>query len=591
MFRAAFVLLTAASLVVDPSEYRTVDQAVRITVKPAAGTPGQTGYLGVSVERNTQGQLVVAEVQPDSPGAKAGVKKGDVVTRVGEHAVQTPDAFREWVQTHNPEETVKLVLVREGKPVEVSATLAATSRPKKAGSRVYLGLELGAPKEGEGVVVSQVAPNSPAANAGLKPGDLVVKIDGGEFRRAGRLTDLLGGKRPGDTLLVTVHRDGKDVELKATLTSDQRGREALAPVLWKKERFRLGVVLFEFPDVKHNAKVPAREWQELLFSRGVYTMKENATGQKVYGSLADYFAEQSAGAFELEGRVFDWVELSKKRGEYVQGSGTSNRTAPLAEAVSKLEARDGKDVLKGLDGLLFVYAGELVRGNRGSVYYPHAGVLRIGERLPYLLQAEGGTKMTTVGGLVKPMAQALGLPDLAARPEDRGSEGLGPWCALSDPSTDSRPQHLGAWAKEKMGWIHPVTIDPSVKQKLVLAPIEDSPKECIKVLVRPDGSEYFLLENRRKRGFDTELSGEGLLIWRVVHDRPVLEESHGVEGPSGPTVHLAEVPYPSQANNAFTPETTPSSRSPLGGGLPVWITEIRRLPDGRVAFQIGYEYR
>src|SRR5205814_7704448 len=117
--------------------------------------------------------------------------------------------------------------------------------------------------------------------------------------------------------------------------------------------------------------------------------------------------------------------------------------------------------------------------------------------------------------------------------------------------------------KEKLGWVKPTVIDPTVKQKLILAPIEDSPKECLKVLVRADGSEYFLLENRRKKGFDTDLPGEGLLVWRVVNDRPILEESHGVEGPTGPTVHLTEVPYPSPANNAFTPETTPSSRSPV----------------------------
>jgi hypothetical protein len=80
------------------------------------------------------------------------------------------------------------------------------------------------------------------------------------------------------------------------------------------------------------------------------------------------------------------------------------------------------------------------------------------------------------------------------------------------------------------------------------------------------------------------------LIWRVVNDRPILEEAHGVEGPAGPTAHLSSVPFPIATAKAFTPETTPSSRSPLGGGLPVHITEIRRLPDGLVAFSIGYEF-
>ena len=51
------------------------------------------------------------------------------------------------------------------------------------------------------------------------------------------------------------------------------------------------------------------------------------------------------------------------------------------------------------------------------------------------------------------------------------------------------------------------------------------------------------------------------------------------------------MPYPSNANDSFTPFTTPSSRSQLGGGRPVYITNIRRLPDGQVTFHVGYEYQ
>ena len=93
-------------------------------------------------------------------------------------------------------------------------------------------------------------------------------------------------------------------------------------------------------------------------------------------------------------------------------------------------------------------------------------------------------------------------------------------------------------------------------------------------MIRPDGSEYFLLEVRKKQGWDERLPGEGLLIWRVVGNRPILEESHGVEGTRGPGVFLDSVPFPSAANNSFTPYTTPSSKSQLGGGLPVFITNI-----------------
>ena len=183
----------------------------------------------------------------------------------------------------------------------------------------------------------------------------------------------------------------------------------------------------------------------------------------------------------------------------------------------------------------------------------------------------------------------IGLPDLYSR--DARTEGLSVWCAMSNQAGGGRPQHFSAWCKERLGWLKPTVIDPTVKQKLILGPVERSSKECYKVLIQPDGSEYLLLENRRQIGFDASLPGAGLLIWRVVNGRPVLEESHGIGGPSGPSAFRRMVPYPTDSNNAFTPLTTPSSRSQSGGGLPVHITNIRQLPDGRITFYVGYQFQ
>jgi hypothetical protein len=259
----------------------------------------------------------------------------------------------------------------------------------------------------------------------------------------------------------------------------------------------------------------------------------------------------------------------------------------LADAFTKLKARDGQEALKDLDAVVFIYAGDRYKTNAGAVYYPHASTL---QQWPYFIAPEGGSTMTSVGGFAKVAMQALGLPDLAARSELAGSRGLGSWCILSNPITNGSPQHVDPWAKEKLGWIKPVVIDPSQKQKLILAPIIDS-RECIKVLVRPNGSEYYLLENRTRKGFDRDLPAEGLLIWRVVNDRPVLCESHGIDSPKAPEMNMKSVPFPSESNSSFTPETVPSSRSPQGGGLPVNISQIRRLSDGRITFAIGYEFR
>jgi M6 family metalloprotease-like protein len=349
----------------------------------------------------------------------------------------------------------------------------------------------------------------------------------------------------------------------------------------------LAIIMIDYPDVKHNPKIPPKEWDDAMFSRDKYT--KTITGQTAYGSLADYYWEQSYKHLKVIGKTFDPVEVSKKRAEY--GTAGANRTALLTEALDKLLARDGKDALKDYEGVIFIYAGGRMNVARGSLYWPHrASVSHQGKRWPYFICAEGGERQGNISVYCHEFGHMLGLPDLYARPENPGSEGLDMWCAMSNQVGNGRPQHFSAWCKEKLGWAKPVTIDPTVPQKLVLGAIEDSPKELIKVLVRPDGSEYFLLENRRKKGFDTSLPAEGLLIWRVVNNRPLLEESHGIEGPAGPRSFRSSVPFPSPSNDSFTPYTTPSSRSQLGGGLPVHITNIRKLADGRVTFHIGYEF-
>jgi M6 family metalloprotease-like protein len=588
----------------DLSEFKTVQTATTTRIAKAAppAAAAQPGYLGVSTAPDGKGRLVVAEVEDESPASRAGLQKGDVLVKLAEQAVADNEALRGFLQSKAPGDAVKLSVRRQDKPLELTATLGAPSRPMTTGptQRAVMGIQVGAPKEGEGVAVEAVTPELPAAAAGLKAGDVLVQVDDTPVRGNRSLTEALADKRPGDTVTVTYLRDKKKAEVKVKLAAgegdgrrpgnwDDRDRGP-----WKKDVYRLAVVCIEYPDVKHNAKVTAKDWAESLFTKGTYVNKTNATGQPVHGSLNDYYHELSCGAFRVEGKVFDWVTVKKDRGDYSQGTGTgsANRTALLAEALDVLLERDGKEALKDFDGIYFIYAGDRVQTSRGGLYWPHRATFsHQGKRWPYFICQEGGSRMNNISVICHEFGHMLGLPDLYARPENPGSEGVGVWCAMSNQLGGGRPQHFSAWCKEQLGWLKPAVIDPTVKQKLILGPINGSDKECYKILVRPDGSEYLLLENRRRKGFDQELPAEGLLIWRVVQNKPILEESHGVEGPSGPRSHPNSVPYPSGANNAFTPYTTPSSRSQLGGGLPVHITNIRKLADGRVTFHVGYEYQ
>jgi M6 family metalloprotease-like protein len=310
--------------------------------------------------------------------------------------------------------------------------------------------------------------------------------------------------------------------------------------------------------------------------------------------MYDYYFEQSYGHLKIEGKAFPHVEVSKKRDEY-QAAGV-DKNVFLKEALDKLIEREGKDALKDFDGVFYIFAGDRVaNAPRGGLYWPHRSRVTHSSSTrgwDYFICPEmSGSRMNNISVFCHEFGHMLRLPDLYARPENPGSEGLGVWCAMSNQVGNGKPQHFSAWCKEKLEWVKPAVVDPTVKQKIALAPIESSPKECVKVLCRTEGSEYFLLENRGNKGFDASLPAHGLLIWRVVNNRPILEKAHGIEGPRGPGLFTQSVPFPNESNRSFTPFTTPSSRSQLGGGLPVWITNIEKLPDGKIGFSLGYEYQ
>lgn len=464
---------------------------------------------------------------------------------------------------------------------------------KQSERRGFVGLTYGEPDD-TGAAVRFVTTNSPAAKAGIKAGDVLVRVGNTPVSSSSTLNDVLTEKNPGDPLEFTLLREGKEQHVTVTLgTAASTDNAAPLPSIWKRNTYRLAVIGIEFPDTHLNPVITTSAWEQSLFSTGTYTNTTNATGQRVHGSLADYYREVSCGKLAVSGKMFAPVEVGKNRIEYAGATRDSDKRKLLTEAIDELLAREGKDALKDFDGLIFIYAGNRYPGaNRGTIYWPHrASISYGGKRWSYYICPEGGKTMASISVFCHEFGHMLGLPDLYARPENPGSEGLGVWCLMSNERGDGRPQHPSAWCKEQLGWLKPAVIDPSVPQKLVLAPVEGSARECFKVLMRSDASEYLLLENRNKSGFDTSLPGEGLLIWHIVGKRPILEESHGVEGPIGPRVFLGSVPYPSKSNDSFTPYTIPSSRTQLGGGLPVYITNIRRQNDGRIAFEIGYEYQ
>jgi len=173
------------------------------------------GWLGVQIQEVTpaiasslglQGEhgALVAVITPDSPGAKAGLKQGDVIMTFNGNEVSRLRDLPRLVAETAPDTGVKMQVWRNGQPVELHATLgelpnneqvaSATNGREQDGEQdeaaradalgmhlaplnSQLRRELHTGKEVQGVVITQVDPGSAAAEVGLNEGDVVVAID------------------------------------------------------------------------------------------------------------------------------------------------------------------------------------------------------------------------------------------------------------------------------------------------------------------------------------------------------------------------------------------------------------------------------
>ena len=91
-----------------PAGYKTADHAVTAKIEPAEFPGASTGYLGITVQRDPAGRPVIDSIQPKSPAEQAGFRKGDVVLRIGNRLIATPESFREWIQATMPGKAIKV---------------------------------------------------------------------------------------------------------------------------------------------------------------------------------------------------------------------------------------------------------------------------------------------------------------------------------------------------------------------------------------------------------------------------------------------------------------------------------------------------
>jgi M6 family metalloprotease-like protein len=290
------------------------------------------------------------------------------------------------------------------------------------------------------------------------------------------------------------------------------------------ESLRAIVLLVDFDDKVHTKDTS--EFSSTLFTMGTFPT----------GSMRDYYWENSYHQFDLRGAVYGWIRAPQTYSYYVNNeSGVGWASYPrnarrlVEDAVNAANpyvnfANFDTNHDGWVDALFVVHAGPGAEETGSSsdiwshewttTYDMNVDDVKI-RNYAMCPEKEKNGALVHIGVFCHEFGHVLGLIDLY---DTEGfSEGLGHWSVMASGSwTNSgiTPAHLDAWSKSKLGWIQVDTLTSNRTNEQILQ-IETNPKAYRLWTSGGTGSQYFLVENRQKTGFDSYLDGEGLLIYHV----------------------------------------------------------------------------
>jgi Do/DeqQ family serine protease len=207
---------------------RVVDSAVggaKSVVRPWLGVKGDTVSADIarSLGLSRPQGLIITEVYPQGPAARAGLEQGDVITAIDGAEINDQGGLNFRVGTRSPNDTVAVTILRDGRSQAINARVSALpgdadpGQGTTVGQGALAGLQgvalnpaladrLGGDPFVSGVVVTGVQRNSLAARIGLRPNDLIVQVDG----RAANSVAALGRAQRGSELAIV--RGGRSLK-------------------------------------------------------------------------------------------------------------------------------------------------------------------------------------------------------------------------------------------------------------------------------------------------------------------------------------------------------------------------------------------
>jgi len=168
---------------------------------------------------------LIADVNPGSPAERAGLKPGDVVAKIDDHAVADSRTLRLMIGEMSPGKVVQMAVVRDGMERQYSVTLGEQPSDKVAASNVLGGAsslraldgvslealtpdsarQYGLTRNMKGVAVRRVDPDSAAAKAGLEAGDVILEVNRHPVTSTEDVNRYIGESQTGTALLFVNH--------------------------------------------------------------------------------------------------------------------------------------------------------------------------------------------------------------------------------------------------------------------------------------------------------------------------------------------------------------------------------------------------
>jgi len=237
-----------------------------LAARPETGHKGSakgSSWLGISIQniseeimeatglKTAQGVLV-NEVFDDTPAEKGGLKAGDVLKKYNDEEIEEVEQFVGLVRESEPGDEVKLTLTRDDQEVELDVEIG--ERPEEyhlemsregwpnihehrgfeplsdsfqLQSGGYIGVKIQdlnpqlaeafGLKKDEGALVLEAEEDGPAFEAGIRGGDIIIKVDDDEIDDTGSLKSVIREKDEGDEVEITVLRNKKKKSFKVTV--------------------------------------------------------------------------------------------------------------------------------------------------------------------------------------------------------------------------------------------------------------------------------------------------------------------------------------------------------------------------------------